>query len=91
LRAVSVLDLDGVADGVEDPAEVERIRPAFLELGAHRAERADDHPDLAVLEEHAEGHFPAVARTLEQRVERKLEVLVDGDSVRLTKRVRLVG
>ena len=32
-------------------------------------------PELTVLDEHPKGHFPAVAWTLEQRVERKPEVL----------------
>jgi hypothetical protein len=54
-----------------------RIRLRFSESAppSSNSERADDHPELAIRDEHAKGHFPAVARTLEQRVERKLEVL----------------
>src|SRR6266550_6411837 len=75
LRAVSVVDLHGVTDGVEDPAEVERIRAPFPEFGPHGGERADDHPELTVLDEHPKRHLSAIAWTFEQRVERKLEIL----------------
>jgi len=45
-----------------------------LKLGAHGDERADDRPELVVLDEYSNRHFPSVARPLEEGIERKLEV-----------------